>query len=192
VCIIKLNFPIAYLYITIYNTSYSYMIYSYLPDGNYNSNNRFVCINCIIVCSSSSNISTKYDPDLLKSDVAHARERVTRLKRELEQIGVEMSCTRRGVETLSKYVSTIYNMIQTSFTVHTINIFKIYNQSRVPIYPLSKCVVEKCLKRRKERCFSSSNFNFIEILIYNTFFRPIKFWFLAIDVTVMISYRCIV
>lgn len=61
-------------------------------------------VNCIIVCSSSSNISTKYDPDLLKSDVAHARERVTRLKRELEQIGVEMSCTRRGVETLSKYV----------------------------------------------------------------------------------------
>lgn len=60
-----------------------------------------------VVCSSSSNISTKYDPDLLKSDVAHARERVTRLKRELEQIGVEMSCTRRGVETLSKYVLTI-------------------------------------------------------------------------------------
>lgn len=59
-----------------------------------------------VVCSSTSNISTKYDPDLLKSDVAHARERVTRLKRELEQINVEMSCTRRGVETLSKYVHT--------------------------------------------------------------------------------------
>lgn len=68
---------------------------------------------CFIqVCSSSSNISTKYDPDLLKSDVAHARERVTRLKRELEQIGVEMSCTRRGVETLSKYV--LYNYYEYS------------------------------------------------------------------------------
>lgn len=59
---------------------------------------------CSVVCSSSSSVSTKYDPDLLKSDVAHARERVTRLKRELEQIGEEMTCTRRGVETLSKYV----------------------------------------------------------------------------------------
>ncbi|KAL5242264.1 hypothetical protein ACI65C_009674 [Semiaphis heraclei] len=61
------------------------------------------------LCSSTSNISTKYDPDLLKSDVAHARERVTRLKRELEQIGVEMSCTRRGVETLSNVEQKLSN-----------------------------------------------------------------------------------
>lgn len=65
---------------------------------------NFNFVLCIAVCSSASSISTKYDPDLLKSDVAHARARVTRLKRELEQIGLEMSCTQRGVETLSKYV----------------------------------------------------------------------------------------
>lgn len=52
-----------------------------------------------IVCSNTS--STKYDPDLLKSDVALARNRVSRLKRELEQIRAEMTCTQRGVETLA-------------------------------------------------------------------------------------------
>lgn len=54
----------------------------------------------VTVCSSSSSVSTKFDPDLLKNDVAHARNRVSRLKRELEQIRAEMSCTQRGVETL--------------------------------------------------------------------------------------------
>ncbi|XP_021928968.1 protein kibra isoform X2 [Zootermopsis nevadensis] len=53
------------------------------------------------LCSSSSSVSTKYDPDLLKSDVALARNRVSRLKRELEQIRAEMSCTQRGVDTLT-------------------------------------------------------------------------------------------
>ncbi|XP_067204662.1 protein kibra isoform X2 [Linepithema humile] len=52
------------------------------------------------LCSSSSSLSTKYDPDLLKSDVALARNRVSRLKRELEQIRAEMNCTQRGVDTL--------------------------------------------------------------------------------------------
>ena len=58
----------------------------------------------ILVCSSTSSASTKYDPDLLKSDVALAKNRVSRLKRELEQIRAEMSCTQRGVETLTSYV----------------------------------------------------------------------------------------
>ncbi|XP_058798936.1 protein kibra [Phymastichus coffea] len=53
------------------------------------------------LCSSSSSLSTKYDPDLLKCDVALARKRVSRLKRELEQIRAEMNCTQRGVETLA-------------------------------------------------------------------------------------------
>ncbi|XP_063991424.1 protein kibra isoform X2 [Diachasmimorpha longicaudata] len=53
------------------------------------------------LCSSSSSLSTKYDPDLLKSDVALARDRVSRLKRELEQIRAEMNCTQRGVDTLA-------------------------------------------------------------------------------------------
>ncbi|XP_011503552.1 PREDICTED: protein kibra [Ceratosolen solmsi marchali] len=53
------------------------------------------------LCSSSSSLSTKYDPDLLKCDVALARKRVSRLKRELEQIRAEMNCTQRGVDTLA-------------------------------------------------------------------------------------------
>lgn len=53
------------------------------------------------LCSSTSSVSTKYDPDLLKSDVALARNRVSRLKCELEQIRTEMTCTQRGVETLT-------------------------------------------------------------------------------------------
>ncbi|XP_014207758.1 protein kibra isoform X2 [Copidosoma floridanum] len=53
------------------------------------------------LCSSTSSLSTKYDPDLLKCDVALARKRVSRLKRELEQIRAEMNCTQRGVDTLA-------------------------------------------------------------------------------------------
>merc|ERR1719471_1663309 len=48
----------------------------------------------------SSTSSTKYDPDLLKSDVHHARARVQRLKRELASINSEMDFKQRGVETL--------------------------------------------------------------------------------------------
>merc|ERR1719471_1830491 len=50
--------------------------------------------------STSSTSSTKYDPDLLKSDVHHARARVQRLKRELANIHSEMDYKQRGVETL--------------------------------------------------------------------------------------------
>ncbi|CAG9762587.1 unnamed protein product [Ceutorhynchus assimilis] len=53
------------------------------------------------LCSTTSTISTKYDPDLLKSDVAMAKNRVSRLKSELEQIRNEMNFTQRGVETLA-------------------------------------------------------------------------------------------
>lgn len=53
------------------------------------------------VCSSSSSLSTKYDPDLLKSDVAMAKNRVSRLKSELERIRNEVTYTQRGVDTLT-------------------------------------------------------------------------------------------
>lgn len=52
--------------------------------------------------SNSSVGSTKYDPDLLKSDVNLARNRVARLKRELEQIQAEMVYKEQGVETLTQ------------------------------------------------------------------------------------------
>ena len=54
----------------------------------------------VSVNSTSSTSSTKYDPDLLKSDVHHARARVQRLKRELASINSEMNFKERGVETL--------------------------------------------------------------------------------------------
>ncbi|XP_014243574.1 protein kibra [Cimex lectularius] len=76
----------------------------YLAQDEYNHlNNALSTLNTsrTSLCSSSSSLSTKYDPDLLKSDVALAKSRVSRLKRELEQIRAEMSCTQRGVETLT-------------------------------------------------------------------------------------------
>lgn len=50
--------------------------------------------------SNSSLGSTKYDPDLLKADINLAKNRVGRLKRELEQIKTEMLYKEQGVETL--------------------------------------------------------------------------------------------
>lgn len=50
--------------------------------------------------STASSSSTKYDPDLLKSDVHHAKARVQRLKRELANINSEVDFKQRGVETL--------------------------------------------------------------------------------------------
>lgn len=54
-----------------------------------------------VVNSNSSVGSTKYDPDLLKADVNLAKNRVARLKSELEQINAEVSYKERGVATLS-------------------------------------------------------------------------------------------
>lgn len=54
------------------------------------------------VNSTSSVASTKYDPDLLKADVSHAKSRVARLKQELDQIRTEMTYKERGVETLTQ------------------------------------------------------------------------------------------
>ncbi|KAK6172410.1 hypothetical protein SNE40_016065 [Patella caerulea] len=52
--------------------------------------------------SNSSVGSTKYDPDLLKADVNLAKERVARLKWELQQISAEMQQQERGVEKLAR------------------------------------------------------------------------------------------
>ncbi|XP_076321261.1 protein kibra-like isoform X2 [Tachypleus tridentatus] len=52
--------------------------------------------------ASSSSSATKYDPDLLKVDVAVARERVERLRQELSQICTEMHYKEQGLEALSR------------------------------------------------------------------------------------------
>lgn len=53
------------------------------------------------VYSSSSSISTRHDPELLKAELAMAKERVWRLKRELLQINSDITYTQRGVDTLN-------------------------------------------------------------------------------------------
>ncbi|VDI70705.1 protein KIBRA [Mytilus galloprovincialis] len=52
--------------------------------------------------ASNSSVGSKYDPDLLKADVHHAKKRVARLRRELDQIKAEMTYKEQGLETLSK------------------------------------------------------------------------------------------
>ena len=52
------------------------------------------------VSSSTNSISSKYDPELLKADLAVSKERVRRLKQELAQINSEITFTQRGVATL--------------------------------------------------------------------------------------------
>lgn len=53
------------------------------------------------VYSSNSSISTRHDPELLKAELAMAKERVWRLKRELLQINSDITYTQRGVDTLN-------------------------------------------------------------------------------------------
>lgn len=52
------------------------------------------------LCSSASSCSTKFDPDLLRADLVLAKERVSRLRKEMARIQTEMTYTQRGVETL--------------------------------------------------------------------------------------------
>jgi len=67
-----------------------------------------VCSNFAFTVNSNSSVgSTKYDPDLLKADVNLAKNRVSRLKHELEQIRAEMHYKEQGVETLARYVATV-------------------------------------------------------------------------------------
>ena len=72
-----------------------------MPCISFNYNYFFKYI--FTVNSTSSNTSsTKYDPDLLKADVIHAKSRVQRLRRELASIDAEVSYKQRGVETLAQ------------------------------------------------------------------------------------------
>lgn len=59
------------------------------------------------VCSSSTSISRRHDPEMLKADVCIAKDRVLQLKRELLQITSDISYTQRGVDTLYSYVHKI-------------------------------------------------------------------------------------
>jgi protein KIBRA len=51
--------------------------------------------------SVSSNISSKYDPDQLRAEVAITRGRVDQLRRELEHIESEMNSARQGLQALT-------------------------------------------------------------------------------------------
>lgn len=65
---------------------------------NYSSNVSLYSVGS----SSSGSTTTKYDPDLLKADVALAKERVARLKRELDQIKTEVYYKEQGIEALAR------------------------------------------------------------------------------------------
>lgn len=54
------------------------------------------------VNSTSSSSSTKFDPDLLKADVALAKNRVARLRRDLEVARAEFAYQQRGIDMLSQ------------------------------------------------------------------------------------------
>lgn len=58
-----------------------------------------------ITVSSGGSSASRWDPDLLKTDVAMARNRVGRLKRELHQIKHEVANTEAGMQTLAQYVN---------------------------------------------------------------------------------------
>lgn len=61
------------------------------------------------LCSSASSCSTKFDPDLLRADLALAKERVNRLRKEMARIQNEMSYTQKGVETLHSVEQKLNN-----------------------------------------------------------------------------------
>lgn len=56
----------------------------------------------LTVNSTGSGSSTKYDPDLLKADVALAKNRVARLRRDLEVARAEFAYQQRGIDMLSQ------------------------------------------------------------------------------------------
>src|SRR6218665_1441186 len=61
-----------------------------------------------LVNSTSSCSSTKYDPDLLRADIVDARNRVGRLKNELDRIRASMQYTEKGLETLRQLVGPLH------------------------------------------------------------------------------------
>lgn len=66
-----------------------------------------VICNCMLnvllpTVSSGGSGAGRWDPDLLKTDVAMARSRVGRLKRELHQIKHEVANTEAGMQTLAQ------------------------------------------------------------------------------------------
>ena len=73
-----------------------------MPCISFNYNSFFFNIFFTVNSTSSNTSSTKYDPDLLKADVIHAKSRVQRLRRELASIDAEVSYKQRGVETLAQ------------------------------------------------------------------------------------------
>lgn len=54
------------------------------------------------LCSTSSSSSTRFDPQLLRSDVCRARHRVAMLKQELDQVRTEMQQREQGLEALKR------------------------------------------------------------------------------------------
>nr|SVE73385.1 EOG090X00VK [Daphnia atkinsoni] len=60
--------------------------------------------------STSSGSSTKFDPDLLKADVALAKNRVARLRRDLDVARAEFAYQQRGIDMLSQAETKLSNL----------------------------------------------------------------------------------
>lgn len=69
------------------------------------------------LCSSTSSCSTKFDPELLRADLALAKERVFRLKKELSRIQKEMHNTQKGVDTLSSVEQKLNSHINGCYNI---------------------------------------------------------------------------
>ncbi|XP_062538567.1 protein kibra [Armigeres subalbatus] len=69
------------------------------------------------LCSSTSSCSTKFDPELLRADLALAKERVSRLKKELSRIQKEMHNTQKGVDTLSSVEQKLNSHINGCYNI---------------------------------------------------------------------------
>ncbi|XP_053686363.1 protein kibra [Sabethes cyaneus] len=69
------------------------------------------------LCSSTSSCSTKFDPELLRADLALAKERVFRLKKELSRIQKEMNNTQKGVDTLSSVEQKLNSHINGCYNI---------------------------------------------------------------------------
>lgn len=71
-----------------------------------------------LVASSSSSLSSKYDPDLLRAEIEIARQRVTKLKMEEHYARHDLRGKQRGIQTLArfaKYFSLVFLFVYEKF-----------------------------------------------------------------------------
>lgn len=99
------------------------------------------------LCSSASSTTSKFDPDLLRADLALAKERVQRLRSEMDKIETEMTYTQRGVETLQG--------VEQKFSSHTNGCFNL-NEAQAIIEEMKKIQKSLMLGEREKKDLMTS------------------------------------